>query len=471
MYLFFIAVAALVLGYFVYGKLVEKIFQPDPNRKTPALSVNDGVDFVEMPTWKVFLIQLLNIAGVGPIFGPILGALYGPSALLWIVIGSIFGGAVHDYFSGMLSIRHNGESIPEVVGNNLGNGMKQFMRGFSVILLLLVGIVFVSAPAQMLSSITPENLTMPVFVAIIFIYYFVATILPIDKVIGKIYPIFGFLLVFMAIGLIVMLIIKGYDFYPERTLQNIDPNKLPMWPLMFITIACGAISGFHATQSPMMARTIANEKHGRKVFYGSMIMEGLIALIWATLAMSFFHNSAELNQVLSDGGPAHIVNTVSKSLLGAVGGILAIVGVVFLPVSSGDTAFRSARLIIADFLGVDQKSYGKRFLIAIPLFVVGFIVSKTDFGIIWRYFGWANQTLAAIVLWTAAVYLYQQGKFHWVATIPSLFMTVVVITFLFYSEIGFSFPVRTATIIGVSAAIICLVLFFVLQSKKSGKSN
>lgn len=467
MYIFFIAVAALILGYIIYGTIVERIFGPDPKRKTPALEINDGVDFIKMPTWKVFLIQLLNIAGVGPIFGPILGALYGPSALLWIVIGSIFGGAVHDYMSGMLSVRHRGESIPEVVGHNLGNGMKQFMRGFSVILLVLVGIVFVSAPAQMLHSITPENLTMPLFVTIIFIYYFLATILPIDKIIGKIYPVFGFLLVFMAIGLIFMLILKGYEFYPERTFKNLDPGNLPMWPLMFITIACGAISGFHATQSPLMARTIANEKHGRKVFYGSMIMEGLIALIWATLAMSFFHGSSQLSEFLSEGGPAYIVNHISQTLLGAVGGILAIVGVVFLPISSGDTAFRSARLIIADFLKLDQKSYGKRFLIAIPLFIIGFIVSKTDFDVIWRYFGWANQTLAAIVLWTAAVYLYQNKKFHWIATIPSLFMTVVVITFLFYSEIGFGLPVKVATTAGIGASVVCLILFFVLQKKQT----
>jgi len=471
MLIFFAAVAALILGYVIYGTLVERIFKPDPNRKTPAVEMNDGVDFIEMPTWKVFLVQLLNIAGVGPIFGPILGALYGPAALLWIVLGSIFGGAVHDYLSGMMSMRYKGESIPEVVGYNLGNGMKQFMRGFSVILLLLVGIVFVSAPAQMLESITSEKYTMSMFVAIIFAYYFIATILPIDKIIGKIYPIFGFLLVFMALGLIVMLMVKGYEFYPEESMVSSDPNKLPMWPLMFITIACGAISGFHATQSPLMARTIANEKHGRKVFYGSMIMEGIIALIWATLAMSFFRSSGDLNQVLSEGGPAHIVNTVSKGLLGTFGGILAVVGVVFLPVSSGDTAFRSARLIIADFLKLDQKSYAKRFLVAIPLFVIGFVVSKTDFGIIWRYFGWANQTLAAIVLWTGAVYLYQQNKFHWIATIPSMFMTVVVITFLFYSEIGFGLSIKVSTILGIAASVICTILFFVLQKKKLNEQS
>lgn len=457
MTIFFISVAALILGYLIYGAIVDRIFGPDPNREPPAIAQADGVDFVSMPTWKVMLVQLLNIAGVGPIFGPILGALYGPSALIWIVIGSIFAGGVHDYFSGMLSMRHQGDSIPEIVGYSLGNPMKQFMRGFSVILLLLVGIVFVSAPAQLLTSLT--GIGMPVLVAIIFAYYFIATILPVDKIIGRVYPVFGFALVFMAVSLITMLIVNGYDFYPQRSLSNLSPQNLPMWPLMFITIACGAISGFHATQSPLMARCLINERHGRRVFYGSMIMEGIIALIWATLAMSFFHNPEELNNMLSQGGPATVVNHISTTLLGGAGGILAIVGVVFLPVSSGDTAFRSARLIVADFLHLSQKKNMQRLMIAVPLFVVGFIVSKTDFGIIWRYFGWANQTLATIVLWTAAVYLSDRNTFHWIASIPAVFMTSVVTTFLCYSEVGFHLSMPVATGIGIAAAILCAVLF------------
>jgi carbon starvation protein CstA len=457
MIIFFVSVAALILGYLIYGALVNRIFGPDPEREPPAIAQADGVDFVAMPTWKVMLVQLLNIAGVGPIFGPILGALYGPSALIWIVIGSIFAGGVHDYFSGMLSIRHNGDSIPEIVGYSLGNLMKQFMRGFSVILLLLVGIVFVSAPAQLLTGLT--GIGMPVLVAIIFAYYFIATILPVDKIIGRIYPVFGFALVFMAVSLITMLMINGYDFYPQRSLTNQSPQNLPMWPLMFITIACGAISGFHATQSPLMARCLTNERYGHPVFYGSMIMEGIIALIWATLAMSFFHNPVELNNMLSQGGPATVVNHISTTLLGGAGGLLAIIGVVFLPISSGDTAFRSARLIIADFLHFSQKKNINRLLIAVPLFVVGFIVSKMDFGLIWRYFGWANQTLAAIVLWTAAVYLSDQKKFHWIASIPAVFMTVVVTTFLCYSDIGLSLSMPLATGAGIVAAILCGVLF------------
>lgn len=468
--IFFISVAALILGYVIYGTIVDRIFGVDPNRPTPATTMADGVDFVPMPTWKVALVQLLNIAGVGPIFGPILGALYGPVALLWIVIGCIFAGGVHDYFSGMLSLRHDGASIPEIVGDNLGTGMKQLMRGFSVILLLLVGIVFVSAPAQLLTNLTP--LSMPTLVIIIFCYYFIATILPVDKIIGKIYPIFGFCLVFMAVSLITMLMIKGYTFYPERTLSNISPGDLPLWPLIFITIACGALSGFHATQSPLMARCLTNEKYGRPVFYGSMIMEGIIALIWATLAMSFFHNPGELSAMLGDGGPAQVVNHISTTLLGPAGGILAIVGVVFLPISSGDTAFRSARLIIADFMKMSQKDNSKRLMIAVPLFIVGFIVSKTDFGVIWRYFGWANQTLATIVLWTAAVYLMKQGKNHWIASVPATAMTSVVVCFLVYSpDIGFRQPMNIATWAGAIAALVCATLFFVRTKRTIKEAN
>jgi len=464
--IFFVAVAALILGYVLYGALIDRVFVIAPARRTPAVTEADGVDFVAMPTWKVMLIQLLNIAGVGPIFGPILGALYGPSALIWIVIGSIFAGAVHDYFSGMLSVRHKGESVPEVVGYSLGNRAKQFMRGFSVILLVLVGVVFVAAPAQLLNNMT--GTPMSILVAIIFAYYFLATILPVDKIIGRVYPLFGFALLFMAFSTIIMLMIKGYTFYPHRTLANINPVDFPIWPLMFITIACGAISGFHATQSPLMARCLNNERDGRRVFYGSMIMEGIIALVWATLAMSFFHSPEELNRALGNGGPAHVVNTISTTLLGGVGGILAIVGVVILPISSGDTAFRSARLIIADFLGMSQKENIKRLMVAVPLFIVGFIISKSDFDIIWRYFGWANQTLAAIVLWTSAVYLRKLSKFHWIATFPAIFMTVVVITFLCYAKIGFSLSLGVSSGVGLVAAMLCTVLFFLQKTEDPG---
>lgn len=459
MLIFFACVALLIAGYYVYGQIIDRIFGSDENRVTPAIAINDGVDFVEMPTWKIFLIQLLNIAGLGPIFGPILGALYGPSALLWIVIGSIFAGAVHDYFSGMLSMRYNGASVPDVVGQNLGNFFKQFMRGFSVILLLLVGIVFVLGPAKLLQTMT--SLPLMVLVGLIFLYYFLATILPIDKIIGLIYPVFGAVLAFMAIGLTVALFVKGYDLFPQKTFANINPQGLPMWPLMFITIACGAVSGFHATQSPMMARCLKSEKRGRAVFYGAMIGEGVIALIWATLGMSFYHNSAELNAALTQGGPAFVVNQVSTTLLGHFGGLLAIVGVVILPITSGDTAFRSARLIIAETFNVEQKHYIKRLAISVPLFLVGYAISTTNFDVIWRYFGWANQTVAAIVLWAAAAYLIQNGKNHWVATLPAIFMTIVVITYIANQPIGFGLDMTVSTVLGLAAAATATAAFFI----------
>ena len=454
---FFGCVALLIIGYFIYGSFVDRVFGPDPTRLTPATTMNDGVDYVEMSGKKIFLIQLLNIAGLGPIFGPILGALYGPSALIWIVVGSIFGGAVHDYFSGMLSMRSGGQSIPDVVGNELGVGFKQFMRVFSIVLLLLVGVVFVLGPAKLLGNLT--GLAVPAWVAIIFVYYFLATILPVDKIIGRLYPLFGAVLIFMAVGLTAALIFKGYHFFPELTLSNIHPKGLPLWPLMFITIACGAISGFHATQSPLMARCVKNEKHGRPLFYGAMIGEGIIGLIWATLGMSFYNSSEALNAALAQGGPAYVVNEISTTLLGPLGGLLAIIGVVVLPISSGDTAFRSARLIIADFCKLPQKQTSKRLALAIPLFVIGFLVSRGDFGVIWRYFGWANQTLATIVLWASAAYLIKEAKLHWIATVPAVFMTAVATTYLAYAKIGFGLSLSTSTGIGVVAAVLSLILF------------
>ncbi len=455
---FFASVGMLIFGYLVYGQVIDRLFGADPARPTPAVRMEDGVDFVRLPTWKIFLIQLLNIAGLGPIYGPILGALYGPVALVWIVFGCIFAGAVHDYFSGMLSVRYDGQSIPDVVGRNLGTGFQQFMRVFSVILLVLVGVVFFLGPAALLQNMT--GLDLKLLIGIIIGYYFLATILPVDKIIGRVYPLFGAVLIFMAVGTIAMLMIKGYEFYPQKTLTNINPQSLPLWPLMFITIACGAVSGFHATQAPMMARCLPSEKYGRSVFYGSMIAEGIIALIWATLAMSFFDTPEALNKTLAEGGPGLVVKQVATTLLGGAGGILAIIGVVVLPITSGDTAFRSARLIIADVFKLSQKENLKRLTVAVPLFAVGFLISLSDFGLIWRYFGWANQTLATVVLWTAAMYLVKERKFHWVATVPAIFMTAVIFTFIANSRIGFNLPMNISTSIGIGAAVVAVVAFF-----------
>lgn len=459
---FFMSVAALIGGYMVYSRIVERMFGADNCKATPACTMADGVDYVKLPRSKIFLIQLLNIAGLGPVFGPILGALYGPWALVWIVLGSIFAGGVHDYFSGMLSVRYEGKSVPDIVGYNLGNGFKQFMRFFSVLLLLLVGVVFVTGPAKLLANMT--DMTLMTWVIIIFVYYFLATVLPIDQIIGRIYPLFAVILVIMAVGLTGAMIFKGYEFYPSAHFVNQHPTDLPMWPLMFITIACGAISGFHATQSPMMARCVPDENCGRPIFFGSMIAEGIIALIWATLGMSFYATPEALDAAIAAGGPGKVVNDVSMTLMGPIGGILAILGVVVLPVTSGDTAFRSARLTIADFLNYSQKGKGARLAIAVPLFVIGAALSQVNFDIIWRYFGWANQTLATIVLWASAAYLVRRGMFHWIASLPATFMTCVCMTYLCYAKIGLNIPLEISTWIGIATAIGSLGLFLSRRS-------
>ncbi len=457
---FILAVAALVVGYLVYGTLVDKIFGPDPNRPTPAKTKADGVDFVPMSTGKIWLVQLLNIAGVGPIFGPILGALYGPAALVWIVIGSIFAGAVHDYMAGMMSIRYGGNNVPNIVGYTLGNVFKQLLRFFAVLLLLLVGVVFVTAPAKMLSNLTTEYMGFYVWVVIIFAYYFLATIMPIDKIIGRLYPVFGAVLIIMAVGITSMLFVEGYDFYPAAEWTNQHPKDLPLWPLMFITIACGAISGFHATQSPLMARCLENEKLGKPVFYGSMIAEGFIALVWATVGMTFYATPELLQEALGAGGPGKVVHDASYALMGGVGGLLAIIGVIILPITSGDTAFRAARLTIAEIAGYSQKEVVNRLVIAVPLFLIGAVLSQVDFNIIWRYFGWANQTLAALVLWSGAAYLYRNGRFHWIASIPATVMTAATISYIcFMKGLGFGLPINVSNMIGAGIAVAAIALF------------
>ncbi|WP_022942238.1 carbon starvation CstA family protein [Psychromonas hadalis] len=471
---FLFCVALLLGGYFFYGAFIEKVFGIQPDRITPAFSKTDGVDYVPMSKSKVYLVQLLNIAGVGPIFGPIMGALYGPAAMLWIVLGCIFAGGVHDYFSGMLSIRNGGASVPNITGKYLGNGAKHFMNIFALVLLLLVGVVFVSAPAGMITNLVNQqtDLAMPmlVMVGIIFSYYVVATIVPIDKIIGRFYPFFGALLVFMSVGLVVALAFSSEhtllgDYEMSMMFTNMNPNDLPLWPALFITIACGAISGFHATQSPLMARCIDNESNGRFVFYGAMIGEGIIALIWCALALSFFGSVEALSEAVNAGGPGAIVYDTSIGLLGVFGGIVAFLGVVILPITSGDTAFRSSRLIMAEYFKMPQKSIRNRLLMALPLFVLGAILTQVDFGIIWRYFGFANQTTAVMMLWTASAYLLRHNKLHWVATIPAMFMTTVVITFILNnSTLGFGLNIDIATTLGVIAML--MITTYVIKKSK-----
>jgi carbon starvation protein CstA len=455
----------LVAGYIVYGACVERIFGMDPARVTPACAMRDGVDYVPMPWWRVFLIQFLNIAGLGPVFGAIMGVMYGPAAFLWIVLGTIFGGGVHDYFSGMMSVRRNGASLPELVGSELGKYVKLFMRLFSVLLMVLVGAVFVSGPAGLLAGLSP-GVGVPVWTVVIFVYYMLATMLPIDKLIGRIYPFFGAALIFMAVGILVSLFLYHAPI-PELTegLHNRHPggDSLHIFPMMFVSIACGAISGFHATQSPMMARCIRNEKYGRRCFYGAMVAEGVVALIWAAAAASFFGSVEGLNRFVADlpataNKAAEIVNLISNTWLGRLGGLLAILGVVAAPITSGDTALRSARLIVADFLRLDQKPVVKRLLISVPIFVLTFLVLSMDFDVLWRYFAWCNQTLAVFTLWAITVYLRRKGRLYVVSLVPALFMTCVSSTYLLAAARpeGFGLPYEMALAAGglVTAALL-----------------
>ncbi len=467
---FILSIVLLIVGYFTYGKLVERVFGIDENRQTPAYAMNDGVDYMPMEWKRASLIQLLNIAGLGPIFGPIMGALWGPVAFVWIVLGSIFAGAVHDYFSGMLSVRNNGAGLPDIVGKYLGNSMRIFVNGFALILLVLVGTVFMTGPAKLLADLTPGWMTLSIWVGIILIYYIFATLLPVDKIIGRFYPAFGALLLIMAAGVGVSMIVQGYHI-PELTLANLHPNNAPIWPLLFITIACGAISGFHATQSPIIARVTQNEKYGRRIFYGMMIGEGIIAMIWAAAAMSFY-DGAGLSAMLASGGPgpAGVVKEVATTMLGAVGGTLAVLGVIILPITSGDTAFRSARMLIADFLKMTQKPIVKRLMIAVPMFILAYMLTKIDFNFLWRYFAWANQTTAMIMLWAAAAYLLQNKKNHFIASVPAAFMTVVTFTYILMAPEGFQLPTGIAYPLGFVLALIPIGLFVYKAVRANSKS-
>lgn len=468
---FTIALLVLIGGYFVYGKFVEKVFGIDPSRKTPAFTKQDGVDYIPMPTWKVFMIQFLNIAGLGPIFGAIMGAKFGTASYLWIVLGSIFAGAVHDFLSGMISLRNGGESLPETIGRYLDVNFKQFMRGFTVLLMVLVGAVFVAGPAGLLAKLTPESLDLSFWATIVFIYYVLATLLPIDKIIGKIYPIFAVALIFMAVGILVMLF-WNHPQLPEITdgLTNTHPDGLPIFPMMFISIACGAISGFHATQSPMMARCITNEKYGRPVFYGAMITEGIVALIWAAAATYFFHTESGTALFAADSGndnAAIVVDSITKEWLGTIGGLLAVLGVIAAPITSGDTAFRSARLIVADFLHIDQKPILKRLLISVPLFVVGFIILHVNFSVLWRYFAWCNQTLAVFTLWALTVYLVRENKPYIITLIPALFMTAVCSTYILMAPEGLALPEVWAYAIAAVVVLFVFGLFLYWKKRKA----
>jgi carbon starvation protein CstA len=483
MYSFLLSVLALIVGYVFYGAFVEKVFRPDSNRPTPAIEKADGVDYIAMPTWKVFMIQLLNIAGTGPIFGAIMGAKFGPAAYLWIVFGCIFAGAVHDYLSGMLSVRHGGAGLPELIGTYLGTGTKRVMLVFTILLLLLVGAVFVYSPAIILGDIAGDGgkQSMMIWVAVIFLYYLLATLLPIDKIIGKIYPVFAFSLLFMVLSLMIALLAK-WPSIPELWdgLANRGPSvgvaEQPIFPCLFITIACGAISGFHATQSPLMARCIRNERLGRPVFYGSMITEGLIALVWAAVSAWFFFDggAAEVGSDLTAAAPT-VVTKVSEGWLGLFGGILALLGVVAAPITSGDTALRSARLIIADALKFNQKPVKNRLMISLPIFLCAAlllwfnIADQNGFNTVWRYFGWANQALSVFTLWAVTVYLTRARKGSWylITLIPAAFMTAVCLTFILVDKVGLGLSARLAPWIGLAAFSGSIALYYLLKNHKN----
>ncbi len=466
---FFIGIALLIAGGLFYSKVIEKIEGADSGRRTPAYRMGDGIDYIPLPWWKVFLIQFLNIAGLGPIFGAISGALWGPVAFLWIIFGCLFGGAVHDYFSGMISVRHDGMSITEIVGTYLGKSTKLFMRVFTIFLMVLVGAVFVTGPAGILGNITGNGITVRTWIWIIFIYYFVATMMPVDKIIGRIYPVFGFVLITMAIAILVALFAYGYKI-PEMNLTNLhaDRDSYPIFPMMFVTIACGAVSGFHSTQSPMMARCLKNEKEGRVAFYGAMVTEGIVTMIWAAIGMAFYGGVKGLNDVMmTNGGQAAIVvSDISTSLLGRIGGILAIIGVVIAPITTGDTAFRSSRLIIADFMKFDQGPIKNRLLVSLPLFALGIFITQIDFAILWRYMAWTNQTLSVFVFWAITVYLVQRGRCYWVALIPALFMTGVCTTYILFAPEGFSLPAELSFIAGAGAVAVAILIFWNYMRKR-----
>ncbi len=499
MYTFIISLVLLVVGFFTYGVLVEKIFGINPKRETPALSKTDGVDYVPMPAWRIFLIQFLNIAGLGPIFGAIMGIFYGPAAFLWIVFGTIFAGGVHDYLSGMMSIRKGGASLPDIVGDELGIGIRQFMRVLSIVLLVLLTTNFMTSPATLISKLfgaDQDFWATPMFwLMVIFIYYALATILPIDKLIGQFYPIFGGLLLFMGLGIAVVMLGWHSPNMPELSdgLHNRQLSDLPLFPMMFVSIACGAISGFHGTQSPLMARCCTNERQGRWIFYGAMVAEGMLALVWAAAAGTFRFPDAEGNACLTiqqfaalhKGAniAALVVNEVSRTWLGVIGGIIAVVGVISASITSGDTALRSARLIVADFLHLEQKTIWKRLVISVPLFAIIFGMSFVDFNIVWRYFAWTNQTLAVFTLWAGTVFLYKQEHSRnrgnspmwgsqWgflIALIPALFMTMVSASYILIAPEGFALAPINRWIGYTIAALItitCLIGFILWVHKQ-----
>lgn len=462
----------LIIGYFTYGRYIEKNFEIDPERTTPAEALKDGYDFVPMPKWKNALIQLLNIAGTGPIFGPIMGALYGPIAYIWIIVGSIFAGAVHDYMIGMISLRNNGAHLPELASRYLGKSVKHIVNVFSMLLLLLVGTVFVTTPANLINSLTPSWMTISMITILIFIYYIISTILPIDKAMGKVFPVFGAILIVSTIAIGGTLLFKHGGSIPNlapSTLKNFHPKGLAIFPALFFTISCGALSGFHATQAPLVSRTSRNEKEGRFTFYGMMIAEAVIAMIWAAASMTLFDGQT-LSQMIDAGTASLVVNKVSIMLLGNFIGTIAIMGVIVLPISSGLSAFRSLRNIVADYLSIKQDTLMKILSVTIPLFVVSYFLTLIDFNLLWRYFNWANQVTAVISLLVSTRYLYLKDRNFWVALVPGVFIFYAVVVYILSEPIGLHMGLTSITYI-LGAVITLGFLWLFWESGKKQKEN
>lgn len=474
---FFLCLAVLIVGYFVYGKIVDNTFAPD-DRETPAVRINDGVDYVVMPQWKLFLVQLLNIAGLGPIFGAIQGALWGPIVFLWITFGTIFAGGVHDYFSGMLSARNDGKSIAEITGIYMGPVMKNVMRIFSIVLLIMVGTVFAVGPAGLITTLIGESgasgvlTNAKMWTFIILAYYFLATFISIDKIIGKVYPVFGICLIIMALGVGIGVFTKAEYVIPEiwNNFTNMHPKGTAVWSFMFITVACGAISGFHSTQSPVMARCMKSERQGHFVFYGAMTVEGIIALIWAAAGCAVYEvvdgQSIGLQAAIAQGQSAAIYDVCSKTM-GGIGIALAMIGVIICPITSGDTAFRSARLTLADWFGLEQSKWKNRLVLCVPLLGAGAVISQLDYSIVWRYFSWTNQTLAMIVLWAASMFLFKEKKNYWITVVPATFMSAVSMTYFVAAGECLNLGTAVAYPVGIVIALAFLGIFMFVTKKGS----
>lgn len=460
MYTFLGGLVVLILGYLFYSKYVGKVFGIDANKKTPAYTKADGVDYIAMPTWRLVLIQFLNIAGLGPIFGAVQGAMFGPVAFLWVMFGCVIGGATHDYISGMISLKHDGASLSEIHGMYLGKNVQKVMRVITVFFCMIVGIVFIAGPAGLLAQLTPAALNKTFWIFVIIAYYLLATVMPIDTIIGKIYPIFAVALIFMAVGVTGGIFVEGYHI-PELALANLHPNHISIWPNMFVTIACGAVSGYHATQSPMVARCMKNETDGRKIFYGAMILEGIIALIWIAAGLAFYGDTNNLSTViLGEGGAAGAVYEITRTLLGPIGGVLAMLGVIVCPITTGDTSFRAARIALAEIINYPQNKIKNRLILAIPMFAVAIFLTFVDFPILWRYMTFLTQAFAMVTLWACSVYLYQNSKNYWITTIPALFMSGVSICYILQAKEGFRLAPTVANIIGLVATAGCFLLFY-----------